>query len=138
MREAILLAMSCALLTGCATSSAEIGPQYVSPIAYQSFTCSQIAEEAQRVSGRAAQLAGVQDSKATNDQVAMGVGLILFWPSLLFVKGDGQTAAELARLKGEYDALEQESIRKNCGIRFEHGPPPPPPTDTGSIPKPLQ
>jgi hypothetical protein len=34
------------------------------------------------------------------------------------VQGDKQTAAELARLKGEMDAIEQASIRKNCGIQF--------------------
>lgn len=94
--------------------------------------------EAQRISSRAAQLAGIQDSKSTNDAVAMGVGLLLFWPTLLFIKGDGQTASELARLKGEFETLEQVSIQKNCGIQFQRpGPPPEPPTETSSIPKPL-
>jgi len=49
----------------------------------------------------------------------MGVGLVLFWPSLFFIRGDRETRAELARLKGELDAIEQMSIRKNCGIKFE-------------------
>jgi hypothetical protein len=30
----------------------------------------------------------------------------------------------LARLKGEMEALEQASIRKNCGIQFRNEPPP--------------
>ena len=55
----------------------------------------------------------------------MGVGLVLFWPSLFFIKGDGATAAELGRLKGEMDAIEQASIQKNCGIQFQRAAPPP-------------
>jgi hypothetical protein len=35
-----------------------------------------------------------------------------------FIGGDKQNAAELARLKGEMDAIEQTSIRKKCGIQF--------------------
>ena len=82
----------------------------------------QLAEEAQRVSSRAAQATGVQDQKATNDKVAMGVGLIVFWPELLFTKGNDENTAELARLKGQMDAIEQASIQKRCGITFQHAP----------------
>jgi hypothetical protein len=35
--------------------------------------------------------------------------------------GDRGNAAELGRLKGEADALEQVSIKKNCGIQFRQG-----------------
>jgi hypothetical protein len=74
------------------------------------------------VSARAAQAAGVQDEKSTNDKVAMGVGLIIFWPALLFTKGNDENTAELARLKGQMDAIEQASIQKRCGITFQHAP----------------
>jgi hypothetical protein len=36
-----------------------------------------------------------------------------------FLRRWRQTAAELARLKGEMDAIEQTSIRKKCGIQFQ-------------------
>ena len=53
----------------------------------------------------------------------MGVGLILFWPTLFFLEGgDGPEAAEYARMKGEIDALETISIQKNCGIKFPEPP----------------
>lgn len=54
-----------------------------------------------------------------------GVALVLFWPAMFAVGGDGQTAAELARLKGEMDAIEQTSIARNCGIKFEREKPKP-------------
>jgi hypothetical protein len=50
--------------------------------------------------------------------VATTAAIIIFWPAAFFVQGDKQTAAELARLKGEMDAIEQVSVRKNCGIQF--------------------
>lgn len=47
----------------------------------------------------------------------MGVGLVLFWPSLFFLEGgDGPEAAEFSQLKGEFEALRQNSVQKECGI----------------------
>ena len=37
-------------LAGCASSAADIAPAYVSPVAYQSYTCQQLALEARAVS----------------------------------------------------------------------------------------
>jgi len=39
------------------------------------------------------------------------------------MKGDGATAGELARLKGELEAIERISIQKKCGIEFRKEPP---------------
>ena len=78
-----------------------------------------ITLEGQRVSARAAQVTGTQEQKASNDAVAMGVGLVLFWPALFFIKGDSQTAGEVARLRGEMDAIQQASITNNCGITVQ-------------------
>jgi hypothetical protein len=110
------------VLGGCASSSDQIAASYVSPMQYESWTCRQLAEEAQRVSQRAAIAAGAQDKQRTNDAVATTVGVVIFWPALFLIGGDKQTAAELARLKGEMDAIEQTSIRKNCGIQFQRAP----------------
>lgn len=117
-KSAFLALLALAALPGCASSSSEIRASYVSPLQYQGFTCQQIGAEAARISGRAAEVAGVQDAKRTDDQVATGVAVVLFWPALFMMKGDGQTAAELARLKGEYEALERAAIEKNCKMEF--------------------
>jgi hypothetical protein len=106
----------------CAKDANQVGATYVSPVMYETYSCAQLAQEAQRVSARAAQAAGVQDEKSTNDKVAMGVGLIIFWPALLFTKGNDENTAELARLKGQMDAIEQASIQKRCGITFQRAP----------------
>jgi hypothetical protein len=119
MRSVFLVAALAAIsVAGCASRSDDIAASYISPLAYQSLTCAQLSEEASRVSSRAALAVGAQNQRATNDAVATGVGVVLFWPALFFIRGDSTSAAEVARLKGEMDAIEEMSIRKNCGIEF--------------------
>ena len=109
---AILTALT---IAGCESKSSEIAPTYVSPITYQSHSCQQLAAEAQRVSAAAAAAAGNQESQASKDAVATTVGVIVFWPTLFLIGGDKQNAAQLAKLKGQMDAIEQASIQKQCG-----------------------
>ncbi len=113
----MIIAAAVSVLAGCATRSENIPAAYVSPIQYQSFTCSQLQEEAARVSGRAAAASGAQDQKATGDAVATGAGII-FWPALFFIKGDAASAQQIAELKGDMEALEQANIQKKCGLQF--------------------
>lgn len=91
---------------------------------YQSYSCQQLAAEAQRVSAAAAVASGTQDSQVTKDAVATTVAVVVFWPALFLIGGDKQTAAQLAQLKGEMDAIQQVSIQKQCGIQFQTAPPP--------------
>jgi hypothetical protein len=119
-----------AVVTACASKSSDISAAYVSPVSYQAYTCQQLGQEAQAVSTRAAVVAGAQDQKRSNDQVATGVAIVVFWPAAFLVGGDGPTAAELSQLKGQMVAIEQASIQKKCGIQFQQiapAPPPPPP-----------
>ena len=113
------------LVAGCATKSADIAPAYTSPVLYQNWTCQQLAEEAQRIVSEVNKLSGVQDKQATNDAVATAVAVVVFWPAAFLVGGDKGNAAQLAQLKGQYNAVYEETVRKNCNnIRFENGPPP--------------
>lgn len=118
MKKAVLGVCMAALMTGCAPKSEKIKPQYVSPLQYQDYSCKQIRMEMMRVSRRVNEISGVQDKQASNDSAALGVGLILFWPALFFMIGDDQKE-EISRLKGEYDALEQIAIQKECDVAKE-------------------
>jgi hypothetical protein len=109
------LGVSPFLLGGCASSSDDIAAAYISPLAYDNYTCPQLAGEMQRISARVNQVTGSVDDRATNDKIAMGVGLVIFWPALFMLKGNGPQQQELATLKGEYDAVNQASIKNNCG-----------------------
>jgi|LNFM01.1.fsa_nt_gb outer membrane murein-binding lipoprotein Lpp len=107
-----------AALAGCASTADKIGPQYVSPLQFSAYGCDQLSLEAQRISARVAQLSGVQDQKATNDAIVTGVAIVVFWPAAFLVGGNDQNTAELSRLKGEFETIEQVAIQKKCGFEF--------------------
>ena len=106
-------------MTGCATPAKDIPTSYVSPIIYDNYDCEQISSEASRLTRKVNESAAQVEERASDDSGTMALGLILFWPSLFFIDGDGFDAQEYARLKGEYDALEVASIQKKCGHEFK-------------------
>ena len=105
-------------LFGCATHPDKINATYVSPLQYQGYSCKQIQQELIRVNGKISEITGQQDKKANKDAIAFGIGMILFWPALFFMIG-GDKKEELAKLKGEYEALENIAIQKKCDISAE-------------------
>lgn len=112
---ALALSLSAA---GCASRSEDVAASYVSSSMYSGYSCRELGAEAQRVSAAAAGAAGAQDSARTRDAVATTAALVVFWPAAFFVGGNGAQTAELARLKGQMQAIEEASIRKHCGISF--------------------
>ena len=74
----IRIAVLCAALGGCASSAADIAPSYVSPVVYQSYTCQQLALEAQCISTRAAALSGAQESQHTKDALVTTAAVVVF------------------------------------------------------------
>ena len=102
---------------GCASSPDSITAQYVSPLQYQSYSCEQLGAESQRIGVRVSEVTGQQQSKATSDAVATGVGVVLFWPALFFLGSGSDKKEELSRLKGESEAIQQAAIQKNCMAR---------------------
>ena len=119
MRTVITAALCASIVAGCASAPVNISAAYVSPIQYSGYDCDQVRAELLRVSGKVREVAGAQKQQATNDAIAMGVGLVLFWPALFFLAGGNDRKEELSRLKGEYDALEQAAIQKNCPVASE-------------------
>jgi len=66
-----------------------------------------------RLVSKVDEVTGNQRRRANNDAAAFAVGMILFWPALFFM-ANGDQREELARLKGEHDALQQSAVQKNC------------------------
>ncbi len=114
----VSLLVMCSFLAGCATPPEKISSAYVSPLQYQGYSCNQIRQELIRVNRKILEVSGQQSKEANKDAVALGVGLVLFWPALFFMIGEDKKE-ELARLKGEYEALENIAIQKDCDIAAE-------------------
>lgn len=111
--------MPALLLGACAKSTDDISAQYVSPLQYSGYSCRQMRQEMQRLSRRVSEISGVVNKQASDDNAQMAIGLILLWPTLFALDGDTPQAAEYARLSGEFDALEQAAIQKNCQFSVE-------------------
>jgi len=105
--------LGCTVLSGCASSSKDITPVYVSPLQYNDFSCSQIAAEQNRLRVRMTQLGGRLDESAENDKIIAGASVLLIYP-IFFVGGNKDQEAEFARLLGEAQAVEEAAIHKSC------------------------
>lgn len=114
---------SVTLLGACAQTSDQIPATYVSPMQFADYSCTQLRQEAQRVSSEAGRAMGAQNQAASSDQATMAVTMVLFWPAVFFLNGkNAATEAEVGHLKGEMQAIEQASIQRNCGIQFQTQP----------------
>jgi hypothetical protein len=114
MSKVITSIVACAIiLSGCAKSASNVTGAYQSPAIYASWTCEQLDAEEREVRRRVAVLAQTQDNAATRDAVAMGVGLVLFWPAL-FLLAAGDDEAELSQLKGQHEALVTSQTSSQC------------------------
>lgn len=112
--KSLFLTTVSVLAISCASSSKEISAIYVSPTQYNQFNCEQISQELARLNGRKIALAADLDEKASGDKGMTAVSAILFWPAAFALGGNEGQETEYARLKGEYDAVQQSGIEKNC------------------------
>jgi len=135
----LLVVVACALtVAGCSrddlrTNIFRSEPAAVPASSYMAYSCPDLADEAKRVSEDAVVASGGEDY--SGDQVAADVGRVVFFPVLIFSKGNYPNYTELRRLNATMAAIEQASAEKNCGIVFKHVPraPPAPPPSEGPV-----
>lgn len=119
LAKCVSLMASVCTVTGCATDPNKIAAAYVSPLKYETYDCQQVAVEQAGIEERTNVLYHNLKSRNNSDKWMMGVGLLVAWPALLFMKGNNSAEnAEFAQLKGNYEALQHTSIEKKCGLAF--------------------
>ena len=101
-------------LSACAQSPDAVAPTPVSAAAYSSMSCRQLQAEAVRLNDDVARLTGQQRKKASNDAVAMGVGMLLFWPALFALGAGSDVGPQLAQAKGQAEAIQAAARQKGC------------------------
>lgn len=109
----ILALTAVATLAACAPDPSTVAATYVSPVAYGGLTCSQLNAEAARLSARLAEVTGKQEAAAVSDAVDAVVSAFIFWPALLWI-GSKDQSPELARLRGEAEALQSAATARGC------------------------
>jgi len=93
-----------AALVGCATAPEDIVPRYVPSDRYENKTCQELSVIQARLSSRIIMLQQAQRQAQQRDAAMVATSALLFWPAMFFIEGDGATAEELARMRGELDA----------------------------------
>jgi hypothetical protein len=108
------MVLAAVIAAGCATRSANVKPEPVSPQDFAGWRCDALANEIDRVQQRAADVAYAVDAHVGNNVIALSLGVTVFWPALLAMRPDGPDAAELALLKGRFEALRTAASRLDC------------------------
>lgn len=102
------------LAAGCATRSADVVAVPANPADFLAWECPALYDEMDAVQQRAAEVAYAVDSHAARNVIALSVGVTVFWPALIAMRPEGLEAAELARLKGRYEALQAAARQRAC------------------------
>lgn len=117
MKKTILSMTALSFLTvACASHPRDIDAAYVSPGQFQQMECGEIMRDINEIDYRLEDLYRSLKKKRKRDNWQAGVGVLLFWPTLLLLEGgDGPEANEYARLQGEQRALRDLYYEKRCG-----------------------
>jgi hypothetical protein len=109
-----------ASVAGCAPTPESIQPAYVSEVPYQSWSCQQLGEELGRLHN-ALSTASTQQNSARSNDIA---GVIFLGLPVGSMSGQS-IAPQIARYKGEQEAVNEALIRNNCGEMKRLYPPTP-------------
>jgi hypothetical protein len=110
----VVACLSALALAGCATRAVDVKPLPANPADFALWSCDRIHDEADRVQQQAAELAYAVDERAGQNIMALGLGLVVFWPAILAMRPVGLEADDLARFKGRYEALLTAAQRQQC------------------------
>ena len=130
MRAISVAILSTALLAGgCAKKANDIQASYQDPRRFDSYLCHQLRDEAERTARTAGEAFDEQNSKSS-------VAGVVTVPKSWFRTGDSSDVV-VVRAKGDMQAIEQASLKKNCGALFRPGTDGAPPQFTGAKPLPV-
>lgn len=109
-----------ALLTGaltlsaCAKGAEQVTSNHVPSQMYSSESCTSLRQKQAEIVYDVNTLTGKQNSKARTDAIAVGVGVVLFWPALFLLAKDAGNTQALADAKGRYETIDRVGKSKGC------------------------
>lgn len=116
-KQISILMVAMGILAGCSSApkANEVGAAYVPSAQYSSMSCEQLIAEAESIRRSVPALEQAVDKHRSNQKGIEVVTWILFWPAaLLLDKGEG-TSSQLAKAKGEMEAIGLTMRSKRCG-----------------------
>ena len=113
-KQMVCCLLICGILlmtTGCMGRTAY--PVQVSQLGDQNKSCDALSSEIAMIHSQIQQKSGAVDKAATNDIIAGGVGLLLFWPALFMMDLDNADQTELEALINRHNHLQR--LYSQCG-----------------------
>lgn len=105
------------VIPACATRPENVTASHVSSSRYAERTCKSLARELDEVRDALRAQSAKLNDKATQDTVVTGVGVILFWPVLFALGNNAGLEGDVARLKGEEQAIRRQMREQECDPR---------------------
>lgn len=113
--------MSAAVLVGACSSapkSNEVSAAYVPIAQYNNHTCDQLIAEAESIRRSVPALEGLVDKHRENQTGVEVIAWVLFFPAALALdKGEGNSS-QLAKAKGELQAIQAALLTKQCNTQL--------------------
>lgn len=94
------------MISGCAKKADNIEPAAISTAKYDGWSCSKLAREKAFVDEALVRVSASQDKAASSDTVMV---ILIGVPT-----SGGGTPGEVARLKGEQEAIRRSMVERNC------------------------
>lgn len=123
--------VSAAVIVGACSSapkSNEVSAAYIPVVQYNNYTCEQLISEAESVRRSVPALEGAVDQHRSNQTAVEVITWVLFWPAALALdKGEAQSS-QLAKARGELQAIQTALLGKRCNSQLSA----PATTDSGA------
>ena len=108
---------SLSLIVGCSSApkANEVSAAYVSTAQYTNLSCDQLIAEAEAVRRSVPALEDAVNKHRSNQTGVEVVSWVLFWPAAFLLDKGEATSSQLAKAKGEIDAIGLAMKTKRCG-----------------------
>jgi PBP1b-binding outer membrane lipoprotein LpoB len=113
----LALSTSALILGACSSApkANEVSAAYVPASQYQSMTCEQLITEAESIRRSVPALESAVDKHRSNQTGVEVVTWLLFWPAAFALDKGEATSSQLAKAKGELEAISLAMKSKKCG-----------------------
>ena len=115
-RTVAIATIAALLLPACASRPDNVVASHVSTSRYADRTCRSLARELDEVQDALRTQSAKLNDKATQDAVVTGIGVILFWPVLFALGNNAGLEGDVARLKGEEQAIRKQMRDADCEV----------------------
>ena len=112
----LLIILSLLIIAGCSTSqkASEVNPTRISIAPYLKMDCKALATEQTSLVKEAEILGALVDQEYSSDKNTELVAWVLFTPAILLVDGNAESAAQLASIQGQLEAVQEAQKINDC------------------------